>query len=79
MSTTRSPHDRVDHPEEAFDVVLSVYNFTMDKTMDDAIAAVAKTGTGVVAMKVMAGGFRRVKPTEPDLRQAPTRWPCCRA
>ena len=26
--------------------------------MDEAIAAVAKTGTGVVAMKVMAGGFR---------------------
>jgi hypothetical protein len=51
--------------KKAFDVVLSVYNFTMDKTMDDAIAAVAKTGTGVVAMKVMAGGFRRVKPTDP--------------
>jgi uncharacterized protein len=42
--------------KKAFDVVLTVYNFTMDAKMDDAIAAVAKTGTGVVAMKVMAGG-----------------------
>jgi predicted aldo/keto reductase-like oxidoreductase len=42
--------------KKAFDVVLTVYNFTMDPTADDAIAAVAKTGTGVVAMKVMAGG-----------------------
>jgi hypothetical protein len=42
--------------KKAFDVVLTVYNFTMDQKMEDAIAAVAKTGTGVVAMKVMAGG-----------------------
>lgn len=51
--------------KKAFDVVLTVYNFTMDAKMDDAIAAVAKTGTGVVGMKVMAGGFRDVKPTNP--------------
>jgi predicted aldo/keto reductase-like oxidoreductase len=50
---------------KAFDVVLTVYNFSMDKTMDDAIAAVAKTGTGVVGMKVMAGGFKSVKPSDP--------------
>lgn len=42
--------------KKAFDVVLAVYNFTMDAKADDAIDAVAKTGTGIVAMKVMAGG-----------------------
>jgi predicted aldo/keto reductase-like oxidoreductase len=51
--------------KKAFDVVLTVYNFSMDKTMDEAIAAVAKTGTGVVGMKVMAGGFKSVKRTDP--------------
>jgi len=51
--------------KKAFDVVLTVYNFSMDARMDEAIAAVAKTGTGVVAMKVMAGGFRSVKPADP--------------
>ena len=51
--------------KKAFDVVLTVYNFTMDPTMEEAIAAVAKTGTGVVGMKVMAGGFRDVKPSNP--------------
>jgi predicted aldo/keto reductase-like oxidoreductase len=51
--------------KKAFDLVLTTYNFTMDAKMDEAIAAVAKTGTGVVAMKVMAGGFRDVKPSDP--------------
>ena len=40
-----------------FDVVLTTYNFTMDKAvMDAAIDSIAKAGIGVVAMKVMAGG-----------------------
>ncbi len=51
--------------KKAFDVVLTVYNFAMDAGMDEAIATVAKTGTGVVAMKVMAGGFRSVRPSDP--------------
>ncbi len=50
---------------KAFDVVLTVCNFSIDKNMEDAIAAVAQTGTGVVGMKVMAGGFRSVKPDDP--------------
>ena len=50
--------------KKAFDVVLTVYNFTMDAKMDDAIAAVAKTGTGIVAMKMMAGGARAHRPGE---------------
>ena len=44
------------------DVVLAAYNFSMDQKMSDAIAAAHKAGMGVVAMKVMAGGFRRAKP-----------------
>lgn len=50
--------------KRAFDVVLTVYNFTMDPTMDEAIAAVAKTGTGIVAMKIMAGGAHARRPTD---------------
>ena len=51
--------------KKAFDVVLTVCNFAVDKSMDDAIAAVAKTGTGIVGMKVMAGGFRDINPSNP--------------
>jgi predicted aldo/keto reductase-like oxidoreductase len=46
-----------------WDVVLVAYNFSMDRTMDQAIEAAAKGGMGVVAMKVMAGGFRRLIPS----------------
>jgi hypothetical protein len=48
-----------------FDVVLITYNFTMDKDVDAAIDQAAKAGMGVVGMKVMAGGFRKVKPGDP--------------
>lgn len=48
-----------------FDVVLSGYNFSMGPGMRQAIATAAKAGLGVVAMKVMAGGMRSVKPTDP--------------
>ena len=51
--------------KKAFDVVLTTYNFAMPGNMDEAIAAVAMTGAGVVAMKVMAGGFRDVKRSDP--------------
>ncbi len=46
----------------ATDVVLVTYNFTMDKFVEDVIAQTNQAGVGVVAMKVMAGGFRKVKP-----------------
>jgi predicted aldo/keto reductase-like oxidoreductase len=49
----------------AFDVVLVAYNFTMDAAMEQAIEAAAKANLGVVAMKVMAGGFRSLKPADP--------------
>jgi len=44
--------------KNAVDVVLTTYNFTMDKGMTDVIGQASDAGMGVVAMKVMAGGFR---------------------
>ena len=70
----------------AFDVVLSSYNFSMsaagDAGMDQALAAAAKAGMGVVAMKVMAGGIRSVQPddalyqklTQPGAMLAALKW-----
>lgn len=46
----------------AFDVVLAAYNFTMDAAMEKALDDAAQAGMGVVAMKVMAGGKREVRP-----------------
>ena len=43
-----------------FDVILIAYNFSMDPAMDGLIESAAKQGLGIVAMKVMAGGFRRL-------------------
>lgn len=47
------------------DVVLVAYNFTMDKDMGAAVEAASQAGMGVVGMKVMAGGFRKIKPSDP--------------
>jgi predicted aldo/keto reductase-like oxidoreductase len=52
-----------------FDVVLTAYNFTMDVDMAKAIETAAQSGLGVVAMKVMAGGPRRLKPGDPNLKR----------
>ncbi|MGA3161193.1 MAG: aldo/keto reductase [Terracidiphilus sp.] len=52
-----------------FDVVLTAYNFTMGVDIDQSIAAAARAGLGVVAMKVMAGGPRRLKPSDPNLKR----------
>ena len=49
-----------------FDVALVAYNFSMDATMDQAVETAAKAGIGIVGMKVMAGGFRSLKPTDPN-------------
>jgi hypothetical protein len=46
----------------AVDVVLTTYNFTMDKGMGEVIEQASQAGMGVVAMKVMAGGFRPGNP-----------------
>jgi predicted aldo/keto reductase-like oxidoreductase len=44
------------------DVILTAYNFSMGQTLDPVIAAAHAAGKGIVAMKVMAGGFRIAKP-----------------
>jgi hypothetical protein len=46
------------------DVVLLGYNFTMDPSIETAIEKAKAAGIGLVAMKVMAGGPRRVKKEE---------------
>jgi predicted aldo/keto reductase-like oxidoreductase len=48
-----------------FDVALVAYNFSMDATMDQAVETASKAGIGMVGMKVMAGGYRSLKPTDP--------------
>ena len=45
-----------------FDVVLSMYNFTMGPEMDAAFEAAAKANLGTIAMKVMAGGAGMGRP-----------------
>jgi len=52
-----------------FDVVLVAYNFTMDSGMEQAVEAAAKGNLGVVGMKVMAGGFRSLKPGDPNFEK----------
>jgi uncharacterized protein len=47
------------------DVILTSYNFTMDSSMNGWIEDATKAGKGVVAMKVMAGGLRRIQKTDP--------------
>ncbi len=48
------------------DVILISYNFTMGSTVDELVAKAKAAGLGVVAMKVMAGGFRRAKEGDPN-------------
>ena len=43
------------------DVTLASYNFTMKPGLTDAIQAARRAGMGVVAMKVLAGGFSRIQ------------------
>ena len=49
------------------EVVLATYNFTMDKDVSAAMAQADAAGMGVVAMKVMAGGFQRSRPGDPNI------------
>jgi predicted aldo/keto reductase-like oxidoreductase len=48
------------------DVILTSYNFTMEPFMNGLIEEANKAGKGVVAMKVMAGGVRRIQRTDPN-------------
>jgi aryl-alcohol dehydrogenase-like predicted oxidoreductase len=47
------------------DVVVFTYNFTMGDKLEEAIKAGHAAGIGLVAMKVMAGGFRRMRQGPP--------------
>ncbi len=51
------------HPK--IDVILSAYNFTLEPVVTTVLEQAAKAGKGTVAMKVMAGGFRRLGPETP--------------
>jgi uncharacterized protein len=51
------------------DVILTSYNFTMDPGMNQLIEDASKAGKGIVAMKVMAGGIRRARPTDPNYKK----------
>jgi predicted aldo/keto reductase-like oxidoreductase len=48
-----------------FDVALTVYNFAMEPGVEQAIAVAARSGMGIVGMKVMAGGFKDIRPSDP--------------
>jgi predicted aldo/keto reductase-like oxidoreductase len=48
-----------------FDVILTSYNFTMEPGMDPLIQNAKDAGIGIVAMKVMAGGFRQLRQGSP--------------
>lgn len=43
------------------DVMLASYNFTMSPDLTQAIHSARRAGMGVVAMKVLAGGFSRIQ------------------
>ena len=47
------------------DVILSAFNFTMQKEVSEALEQASAAGMGVVGMKVMAGGFRKNDPKDP--------------
>lgn len=47
------------------EVILTSYNFSMESWMEGLIDSAASAGIGIVAMKVMAGGFRTNKPGTP--------------
>ncbi len=51
------------------DVILTAYNFTMEPNMYALIEEASKAGKGIVAMKVMAGGFRRLRPDDPNAKK----------
>jgi predicted aldo/keto reductase-like oxidoreductase len=47
------------------DVILTAYNFTLDPGIAAVIKEAAAAGKGIVGMKVLAGGFRSLKPDNP--------------
>jgi aryl-alcohol dehydrogenase-like predicted oxidoreductase len=43
------------------DVALVSYNFTHSKDLKEAVALATKSGIGIVAMKTLAGGYKKEK------------------
>ena len=53
------------------DVMLVGYNFTFQPEVTEAIRSARQAGMGIVAMKVMAGGFDRIQNSEPRFEGTP--------
>ncbi len=52
------------------EVALASYNFTMKPELTEAIETARRAGMGIVAMKVLAGGFSQDKAGRPPLRRS---------
>jgi len=63
-----------DDKDKFFDVILVAYNFQQDQALRDAIARVAKTGIGVIAMKTQAGGYQTKELGDISPHQAALKW-----
>lgn len=57
-----------------YDMVLTAYNFQASRDLKDAIAEAHKAGLAVVAMKVMAGGYKTSGATALNPFQAALKW-----
>jgi predicted aldo/keto reductase-like oxidoreductase len=53
------------------DVTLVGYNFTFKPEVTEAIQAARQAGMGIIAMKVLAGGFARIQNTAPRFEGSP--------
>ena len=53
------------------DVVLTGYNFTFQPEVTEAIRAARRAGMGIIAMKVLAGGFSRIENSAPRFEGSP--------
>jgi aryl-alcohol dehydrogenase-like predicted oxidoreductase len=59
---------------EHIDVIVATYNFSMDRAaMEPLLTAAHKARVGIIAMKVMAGAFKK-KEQEPNAPMAALKW-----
>jgi len=49
----------------ALDVMMVSYNYTLNPDVAEAIRTARRAGMGIIAMKVLAGGFARIENSEP--------------
>jgi predicted aldo/keto reductase-like oxidoreductase len=73
ISTHLNMPAMLDHIVKAggIDVMLAAYNFTMKPDVAQAIRKARKAGIGIIAMKVLAGGFSRIQNSEPRFEGSP--------